>query len=65
MKLAAATRLLQGPLRGWVVPRAHISAKPAKTPTSPSVSTPGSTVAGLMCSWGFQGSTLKARLAKG
>uniref|UniRef100_A0A671E5U7 Cytochrome c oxidase subunit 8 n=1 Tax=Rhinolophus ferrumequinum TaxID=59479 RepID=A0A671E5U7_RHIFE len=38
-QLAPAIRLLQAPLRGWVVPRAYISAKPAKTPTSASVST--------------------------
>lgn len=38
MSLASAGRLLQAPLRGWVVPRAHIHAKPAKTPTAPSVS---------------------------
>uniref|UniRef100_A0A8P0NR37 Cytochrome c oxidase subunit 8 n=2 Tax=Canis lupus familiaris TaxID=9615 RepID=A0A8P0NR37_CANLF len=35
LKLALAPRLLQTPLRGWVVPRAHVSAKPARTPTSP------------------------------
>ncbi|KAM8812752.1 cytochrome c oxidase subunit 8B, mitochondrial-like [Rhynchonycteris naso] len=35
MKLAPAIRLLQAPWRGCVVPKAHISAKPAKTPTSP------------------------------
>ncbi|XP_066108607.1 cytochrome c oxidase subunit 8B, mitochondrial-like [Saccopteryx bilineata] len=34
MKLAPAIRLLQAPLRGCVVPKAHISAKPAKSPTS-------------------------------
>ncbi|KAM5222819.1 cytochrome c oxidase subunit 8B, mitochondrial-like [Hipposideros larvatus] len=35
MRLVPAIRLLQAPLSGWVVPRAHIYAKPAKTPTSP------------------------------
>ncbi|KAB1251503.1 Cytochrome c oxidase subunit 8B; mitochondrial [Camelus dromedarius] len=35
LRLAPTTRLLQAPLRGWVVPKAHISAKPARTPTSP------------------------------
>lgn len=39
MRLAPSIRLLQAPLGGWVVPRAHISAKPAKTPTSAPVST--------------------------
>lgn len=36
MSLAPAGRLLRAPLWGWVVPRAHIHAKPAKTPTAPS-----------------------------
>lgn len=39
MRLGPAIRLLQAPLRAFVVPKAHISAKPAKTPTSASVST--------------------------
>lgn len=37
MRLAPAIKLLQAPLRGCVVPKAHISAKPAKTPVSPQV----------------------------
>ncbi|EPQ07413.1 Cytochrome c oxidase subunit 8B, mitochondrial [Myotis brandtii] len=36
MRLGPAIRLLQAPLRACVVPKAHISAKPAKTPTSAS-----------------------------
>lgn len=39
MRLGPAIRLLQAPLRACVVPKAHISAKPAKSPTSASVST--------------------------
>lgn len=39
LRLACATRLLRAPLRGWLVPKAHVSAKPARTPTSPTVST--------------------------
>ncbi|XP_014651230.1 PREDICTED: cytochrome c oxidase subunit 8B, mitochondrial [Ceratotherium simum simum] len=35
LRLAPTVRLLQAPLRGWVVPKAHVSAKPARTPTSP------------------------------
>ncbi|KAF3822428.1 hypothetical protein GH733_007802 [Mirounga leonina] len=35
LRLGCTTRLLQAPLRGWVVPKAHVSAKPARTPTSP------------------------------
>uniref|UniRef100_A0A8C6CM51 Cytochrome c oxidase subunit 8 n=1 Tax=Moschus moschiferus TaxID=68415 RepID=A0A8C6CM51_MOSMO len=35
LRLAPTVRLLQAPLGGWVVPKAHITAKPAKTPTSP------------------------------
>lgn len=35
MRLPSAIKLLQAPLRGCVVPRAHIFAKPAKTPVSP------------------------------
>uniref|UniRef100_A0A7N5K6U0 Cytochrome c oxidase subunit 8 n=3 Tax=Ursidae TaxID=9632 RepID=A0A7N5K6U0_AILME len=35
LRLACATRLLRAPLRGWLVPKAHVSAKPARTPTSP------------------------------
>nr|XP_010947773.1 cytochrome c oxidase subunit 8B, mitochondrial [Camelus bactrianus] len=31
LRLAPTTRLLQAPLRGWVVPKAHISAKKAWT----------------------------------
>lgn len=38
MRLGPAIRLLPVPLKGCMVPKAHISAKPAKTPTSPSVS---------------------------
>lgn len=38
MRLGPAIRLLQAPLRAWVVPKAHVSAKPAKTPTSATVS---------------------------
>ncbi|CAK6449561.1 unnamed protein product [Pipistrellus nathusii] len=34
MRLGPAIRLLQAPLRACVVPKAHISAKPAKSPTS-------------------------------
>nr|KAF6275462.1 hypothetical protein mMyoMyo1_010320 [Myotis myotis] len=34
MRLGPAIRLLHAPLRACVVPKAHISAKPAKTPTS-------------------------------
>ncbi|XP_008852585.1 cytochrome c oxidase subunit 8B, mitochondrial [Nannospalax galili] len=34
-------QLLQAPLRCWVTPKAHISAKPAKTPTSPMEQTVG------------------------
>ncbi|KAF4010079.1 hypothetical protein G4228_001207 [Cervus hanglu yarkandensis] len=37
LRLAPTIRLLQAPLGGWVVPKAHITAKPAKTPTSPKV----------------------------
>lgn len=56
MRLAPAIRLLQAPLGGWVVPRVHISAKPAKTPTSASVSTSQAAAVGwggaaLRCSW--------------
>lgn len=36
MRLGPTIRLLQAPLRACVVPKAHISAKPARTPTSPS-----------------------------
>ncbi|NP_001090969.1 cytochrome c oxidase subunit 8B, mitochondrial [Phacochoerus africanus] len=35
LRLAPTVRLLQAPLGGWVVPKAHIYAKPARTPTSP------------------------------
>ncbi|KAK2510180.1 hypothetical protein MC885_014836 [Smutsia gigantea] len=35
LRPAPTVRLLQAPLRGWLVPKAHISAKPARTPTSP------------------------------
>uniref|UniRef100_A0AC11DG56 Uncharacterized protein n=1 Tax=Ovis aries TaxID=9940 RepID=A0AC11DG56_SHEEP len=35
LRLALTVRLLQAPPGGWVVPKAHITAKPAKTPTSP------------------------------
>uniref|UniRef100_A0A8C3YBN6 Cytochrome c oxidase subunit 8 n=1 Tax=Catagonus wagneri TaxID=51154 RepID=A0A8C3YBN6_9CETA len=35
LRLAPAVRLLQAPFGGWVVPKAHVSAKPARTPTSP------------------------------
>ncbi|KAM9763718.1 cytochrome c oxidase subunit 8B, mitochondrial-like [Dama dama] len=38
LRLAPTIRLLQAPLGGWVVPKAHITAKPAKTPTSPKAS---------------------------
>ena len=37
LRLAPAVRLLKAPLGGWVVPKARISAKPARTPTSPMV----------------------------
>lgn len=37
LRLAPTVRLLQAPLRGWAVPKAHITAKPARTPTSPKV----------------------------
>lgn len=37
LRLAPTVRLLQAPLGGWVVPKAHIYAKPARTPTSPTV----------------------------
>ena len=37
LRLAPTVRLLQAPLRGWAIPKAHITAKPAKTPTSPKV----------------------------
>nr|Q863G0.1 RecName: Full=Cytochrome c oxidase subunit 8B, mitochondrial; AltName: Full=Cytochrome c oxidase polypeptide VIII-heart; AltName: Full=Cytochrome c oxidase subunit 8-1; AltName: Full=Cytochrome c oxidase subunit 8H; Flags: Precursor [Ateles belzebuth]AAP32257.1 cytochrome c oxidase subunit VIII heart form [Ateles belzebuth] len=35
LSLRPALRLLQAPLRCWAVPKAHVSAKPAETPTSP------------------------------
>ncbi|KAM4851271.1 cytochrome c oxidase subunit 8B, mitochondrial-like [Callospermophilus lateralis] len=35
LRLPPITQLLQAPLRCWAVPKAHISAKPARTPTSP------------------------------
>ncbi|EHB00629.1 Cytochrome c oxidase subunit 8B, mitochondrial [Heterocephalus glaber] len=35
LRLASTTQLLQAPLRCWVLPKAHVSAKPARTPTSP------------------------------
>ncbi|XP_032496586.1 cytochrome c oxidase subunit 8B, mitochondrial-like [Phocoena sinus] len=35
LRVAPAVRLLKAPLGGWVVPKAHISDKPARTPTSP------------------------------
>ncbi|XP_010638606.1 cytochrome c oxidase subunit 8B, mitochondrial-like [Fukomys damarensis] len=35
LKLASTMQLLQAPLRCWVVSKAHVSAKPARTPTSP------------------------------
>lgn len=38
LRLVPTVRLLQAPLRCWLVPKAHISAKPARTPTSPAVS---------------------------
>nr|Q863F9.1 RecName: Full=Cytochrome c oxidase subunit 8B, mitochondrial; AltName: Full=Cytochrome c oxidase polypeptide VIII-heart; AltName: Full=Cytochrome c oxidase subunit 8-1; AltName: Full=Cytochrome c oxidase subunit 8H; Flags: Precursor [Carlito syrichta]AAP32258.1 cytochrome c oxidase subunit VIII heart form [Carlito syrichta] len=34
-RLAPPLRLLQAPLKCWAVPKAHVSAKPARTPTSP------------------------------
>uniref|UniRef100_A0A8D2CQF2 Cytochrome c oxidase subunit 8 n=1 Tax=Sciurus vulgaris TaxID=55149 RepID=A0A8D2CQF2_SCIVU len=34
-RLTPVTQLLQAPLRCWAVPKAHVSAKPARTPTSP------------------------------
>uniref|UniRef100_H0XUX7 Cytochrome c oxidase subunit 8 n=2 Tax=Otolemur TaxID=30610 RepID=H0XUX7_OTOGA len=34
-KLPPTLRLLQAPLRCWAVPKMHVSAKPARTPTSP------------------------------
>uniref|UniRef100_A0A673T7B8 Cytochrome c oxidase subunit 8 n=1 Tax=Suricata suricatta TaxID=37032 RepID=A0A673T7B8_SURSU len=35
LRLASASRLLSAPRSGWVLPKAHVSAKPARTPTSP------------------------------
>uniref|UniRef100_A0A8C9AM95 Cytochrome c oxidase subunit 8 n=1 Tax=Prolemur simus TaxID=1328070 RepID=A0A8C9AM95_PROSS len=34
-RLPPGLRLLQAPLRCWVVPKVHVSAKPARTPISP------------------------------
>nr|XP_004654214.1 cytochrome c oxidase subunit 8B, mitochondrial-like [Jaculus jaculus] len=34
-RLPPALKLLQAPLKCWVVPKAHVSAKPARNPTSP------------------------------
>ncbi|KAF0885257.1 COX8B oxidase, partial [Crocuta crocuta] len=39
LRLASARRLLLAPQSGWVLPKAHVSAKPARTPTSPMVRT--------------------------
>uniref|UniRef100_A0A8C7APG5 Cytochrome c oxidase subunit 8 n=1 Tax=Neovison vison TaxID=452646 RepID=A0A8C7APG5_NEOVI len=35
LRLPCAPRLLQASLRAWVVPKAQVSTKPARTPTSP------------------------------
>ncbi|XP_004638081.1 cytochrome c oxidase subunit 8B, mitochondrial-like [Octodon degus] len=35
LRFGPAMQLLQAPLKCWVVSKAHISAKPARTPTSP------------------------------
>ncbi|XP_004599280.1 cytochrome c oxidase subunit 8B, mitochondrial-like [Ochotona princeps] len=35
LRLFPVARLLRAPLRCWVLPKAHVSAKPARTPTSP------------------------------
>ncbi|XP_005401936.1 PREDICTED: cytochrome c oxidase subunit 8B, mitochondrial-like [Chinchilla lanigera] len=35
LRLGPVTQLLQAPFKYWVVSKAHISAKPARTPTSP------------------------------
>ncbi|XP_020039887.1 cytochrome c oxidase subunit 8B, mitochondrial-like [Castor canadensis] len=40
-RLPPALKLLQAPLRCWVVPRAYVSAKPARTPTGPMEQTMG------------------------
>ncbi|XP_003461345.1 cytochrome c oxidase subunit 8B, mitochondrial-like [Cavia porcellus] len=34
LRLASAVQLLQVPFKCWVVSKAHVSAKPARTPTS-------------------------------
>lgn len=40
LRLASAVQLLQVPFKCWVVSKAHVSAKPARTPTSSMVSYP-------------------------